>query len=205
MTKQAIGIMGGTFDPIHNGHLLTAECAAYQYNLEKVIFVPSANPPHKTEQKITDAEQRYLMATLATISNPKFSVSKIEIKRDGLSYTIDTVREFKKIYPNHKLFFITGTDAIMEIFDWKEPQDLLQEADFIAASRPGYSLGNIEEKISGTYKEEIHLLKIPGLAISSTNIRHRVKEGRPIRYQLPESVENYIRQKNLYRGQLNVD
>ncbi len=205
MTKQAIGIMGGTFDPIHNGHLLTAECAAYQYNLEKVIFVPSANPPHKTEQKITDAEQRYLMATLATISNPKFSVSKIEIKRDGLSYTIDTVREFKKIYPNYKLFFITGTDAIMEIFDWKEPQDLLQEADFIAASRPGYSLGNIEEKISGTYKEEIHLLKIPGLAISSTNIRHRVKEGRPIRYQLPESVENYIRQKNLYRGQLNVD
>ncbi len=205
MTKQAIGIMGGTFDPIHNGHLLTAECAAYQYDLERVIFVPSANPPHKIEQKITDAEQRYLMATLATISNPKFSVSKIEIKRDGLSYTIDTVREFKKIYPNHKLFFITGTDAIMEIFDWKAPQDLLQEADFIAASRPGYSLGNIEEKISGTYKEEIHLLKIPGLAISSTNIRQRVQEGRPIKYQLPESVENYIRQKNLYRGQLNVD
>ena len=205
MTKQAIGIMGGTFDPIHNGHLLTAECAAYKYNLEKVIFVPSGNPPHKTEQKITNAEDRYLMATLATISNSKFSVSKIEIKREGLSYTIDTVREFKKMYPDHKLFFITGTDAIMEIFDWKSPRNLLQEADFIAASRPGYSLGDIKEKITGTYKEEIHLLKIPGLAISSTNIRQRVREGRPIKYQLPESVENYIKQKNLYRGQLNVD
>ncbi|WP_027338627.1 nicotinate-nucleotide adenylyltransferase [Halonatronum saccharophilum] len=197
--KKGIGIMGGTFDPIHNGHLLTAQCAAYQHNLEKVIFVPSGNPPHKTEKKITDAQERYVMALLATMSNPIFDVSRIEIDREGLSYTVDTVREFKKIYPDRKIYFITGADAILEIFTWKNPEKLLEETEFIAASRPGYCLSQLGQKIYDSYRETIHPLQIPGLAISSTDIRARVEEGRPIKYQLPESIEAYIKKHNLYR------
>ncbi|GAB6138363.1 nicotinate-nucleotide adenylyltransferase [Halanaerobaculum tunisiense] len=196
--RLAIGIMGGTFDPIHNGHLVTAECAAYQYNLDEVIFVPSANPPHKTEQQITKAEDRFRMVTLATMSNSKFKVSRIEIEREGLSYTIDTVWEFKRRYPQAEIYFITGADAILEIFTWKNPEELLEEAQFIAASRPGYSLSQLGQEIYDSYRDSIHLLKIPGLAISSTDIRQRVKSNRPIKYQLPEEIEYYINKHDLY-------
>ncbi|OCL25243.1 nicotinic acid mononucleotide adenylyltransferase [Orenia metallireducens] len=197
--QKVIGIMGGTFDPIHNGHLLTAECAAYQYNLDEVIFVPSGNPPHKVEKRITDAEDRYLMCMLAIMSNPKFRVSRMEIDRVGLSYTIDTVREFKKLYPEAKIYFITGSDAILEIFTWKDPEDLLQEAEFIAATRPGYCLSELGQDIYDSYLNSIHPLEIPGLAISSTDIRERIIQGRPIKYQLPETVEMYIKKHNLYK------
>ncbi|GAB6100226.1 nicotinate-nucleotide adenylyltransferase [Halanaerocella petrolearia] len=196
--KLTIGIMGGTFDPIHNGHLLTAECAAYQYDLDQVIFVPSGNPPHKTEQRITDAEDRYVMALLATMSNPKFTVSRIEIDRTGLSYTIDTVRAFKEIYPEAEIYFITGADAILEIFTWKNPEELLKEAKFIAASRPGYSLSKLGQEVYDSYRDSIHILEIPNLAISSTDIRHRIEAGRTIKYQLPEEVEAYIGKHDLY-------
>ncbi|WP_018247823.1 nicotinate-nucleotide adenylyltransferase [Orenia marismortui] len=197
--EKVIGIMGGTFDPIHNGHLLTAECAAYQYDLDEVIFVPSANPPHKVEKNITDAEDRYVMALLATMSNPKFRVSRMEMERKGLSYTIDTVREFKKLYSTAKIYFITGSDAILEIFTWKEPEELLKQAEFIAATRPGYCLSQLGQKLYDDYRDAIHPLEIPGLAISSTDIRQRIIEGRPIKYQLPETVEMYIKKHNLYR------
>ena len=195
---QVIGIMGGTFDPIHNGHLVTAECASYQYDLDKVVFVPSGNPPHKTDKRITNAQDRYSMALLATMSNPKFRVSRIEIDRAGLSYTIDTVMEFKKIYPGAKIYFITGADAILEIFTWKSPEILLKEVEFIAASRPGYCLSQLGKEIYDEYRDSINLLEIPGLAISSTNIRTRVKNERPIKYQLPEEVEAYISKHGLY-------
>ncbi|ADL12120.1 nicotinate-nucleotide adenylyltransferase [Acetohalobium arabaticum] len=194
-----LGIMGGTFDPIHNGHLVTAEAAAYQYELDKVVFVPSANPPHKTEQKITDAEDRYIMTILATMNNSKFGVSRLEIDRGGLSYTIDTVQTFKEMLDNVDLYFITGADAILEIFTWKKAEQLLQECKFIAATRPGYSLSKLEEGIYEEYKEKIFQLKIPGLAISSTDIRNRVKIGRPIKYQLPNTVEAYIKKRKLYK------
>ncbi|MGM0369888.1 MAG: nicotinate-nucleotide adenylyltransferase [Bacillota bacterium] len=197
-TDQVIGIMGGTFDPIHNGHLVTAECASYQYDLDKVVFVPSGNPPHKTDKKITDAEDRYSMALLATMSNPKFRVSRMEIDRTGLSYTVDTVRAFKEKYPGAHFYFITGSDAILEIFTWKAPEELLKEVEFIAASRPGYCLSQLGQEIYDEYRDNIHLLEIPGLAISSTDIRGRVKEGRPIKYQLPEEVQAYIDKHNLY-------
>ena len=195
---QVIGIMGGTFDPIHNGHLVTAECASYQYDLDKVVFVPSGHPPHKTEKRITNAEDRYSMALLATMSNPRFRVSRIEIDRKGLSYTIDTVREFKKIYPQAKIYFITGADAILEIFTWKAPNVLLEEVEFIAASRPGYCLSQLGQEIYDEYRDSINLLEIPGLAISSTDIRTRIRQGRPIKYQLPEEVEAYIKKHGLY-------
>lgn len=194
-----LGIMGGTFDPIHNGHLVTAEAAAYQYELDKVIFVPSANPPHKTEQKITDAEDRYIMTILATMNNPKFGVSRLEIDRGGLSYTIDTVRTFKEMLDKVDLYFITGADAILEIFTWKKAEQLLQECKFIAATRPGYSLSKLQEGVYEEFKEKIFQLKIPGLAISSTDIRNRVKIGRPIKYQLPNAVEAYIKKRKLYK------
>ena len=196
--NQVIGIMGGTFDPIHNGHLVTAECASYQYDLDKVVFVPSGNPPHKTDKRITNAQDRYSMALLATMSNPKFRVSRIEIDRAGLSYTIDTVMEFKKIYPGAKIYFITGADAILEIFTWKSTEILLKEVEFIAASRPGYCLSQLGKEIYDEYRDSINLLEIPGLAISSTNIRTRVKNERPIKYQLPEEVEAYISKHGLY-------
>ncbi|MBM7623118.1 nicotinate-nucleotide adenylyltransferase [Sporohalobacter salinus] len=194
-----LGIMGGTFDPIHNGHLVTAEAAAYQYDLDKVVFVPSANPPHKTEQEITDAEDRYIMIILATMNNSKFGVSRLEIERGGLSYTIDTVQTFKKALDNVELYFITGADAILEIFTWRKAEKLFQECKFIAATRPGYSLSKLQGGIYEEYKDKIFQLKIPGLAISSTDIRKRVKAGRPIKYQLPNTVEAYIKQGKFYQ------
>ncbi len=197
--EKVIGIMGGTFDPIHNGHLLTAECAAYQYNLDEVIFIPSGNPPHKIEKNISDAEDRYVMSLLATMSNSKFRVSRMEIEREGLSYTIDTVREIKKLHPGAKVYFITGSDAILEIFTWKNPEELLEEAEFIAATRPGYCISQLGQKIYDAYRKNIHILEIPGLAISSTDIRRRRQEGRPIKYQLPEAVEMYVKKHDLYR------
>jgi len=134
------------------------------------------------------------------MNNPKFKVSKIEIEREGLSYTIDTIKEFKSIYPGAEIYFITGADAILEIFTWKNHEDLLSEANFIAATRPGFCLSKLGKRIYDDCRDRIHTLKIPGLAISSTDIRNRVKEGRPIKYQLPIEVENYIKKHNLYKS-----
>ncbi|MGM0471877.1 MAG: nicotinate-nucleotide adenylyltransferase [Bacillota bacterium] len=197
-----LGIMGGTFDPIHNGHLVTAEEAADQYNLDKVLFVPSANPPHKTNQQISPAQDRYMMAVLATMNNSKFDVSRIEIERGGLSYTIDTIRRLKEALPKVELYFITGADAILDIFSWKEPEKLLEKCQFIAATRPGYSLDKLQEDTFKDYQEQILPLSIPRLDISATDLRQRVSKQRPIKYQLPESVAAYIYKRKLYhRGE----
>ncbi|SJZ93349.1 nicotinate-nucleotide adenylyltransferase [Selenihalanaerobacter shriftii] len=195
---KSLGIMGGTFDPIHNGHLVTAQAAAYQYDLDQVIFVPSANPPHKTEQKITNAEDRYIMVMLATMNNHKFNVSRIELEREGPSYTIDTVRVFKELLGEVDIYFITGADAILEIFTWKKAHQILKECKFIAATRPGYSLSKLKDGIYEKYRNQIFQLEIPGLAISSTDIRQRVQNKRPIKYQLPSAVEAYIKKRRLY-------
>ncbi|KXS43804.1 MULTISPECIES: nicotinate-nucleotide adenylyltransferase [unclassified Candidatus Frackibacter] len=195
---KRIGIMGGTFDPIHNGHLVTAEAAAYQYELDRVVFVPSASPPHKNNQNITDAEERYTMVILATMTNPKFIVSRIELEREGPSYAIDTVRAVNGLFEEIEIYFITGADAILEIFTWKEAETLLKECRFIAATRPGYSLSRIKTGLYEKYQDQISLLKIPGLGISSTDIRNRVRAKRPIKYQLPQTVEAYIKKRKLY-------
>jgi len=203
---KRIGVMGGTFDPIHVGHLVTAEEAWKQFCLDLVLFVPSGNPPHKTDRRNLDPENRYLMTVIATATNPHFGVSRMEIDRPGPSYTIETVRELHRIYGrNTELYFITGADAILEILTWKEPEKVLREAIFIAATRPGYDLRKLEERLPEVEKARhdteprVMAMEIPALAISSTDIRRRVKEGKPVTYLVPEGVAEFIEKNGFYR------
>lgn len=199
-----IGIMGGTFDPIHFGHLVLAEEIRNNFGLDKIFFVPVGTPPHKGEYTITDKNLRYSMTLLASMSNPNFEVSKIEIESEEISYTINTIKKIKERLNNNEveIFFITGADAIMAIETWKDYRELLTLCNFIGATRPGINAEQLEEKISylrETYGATIHLTHIPGLAISSTDIRNRVKEGRSYKYLLPEAVEAFIIKNDLYR------
>ena len=197
-----IGIMGGTFDPVHYGHLVAAEGARYSFSLEKVIFVPAGAPPHKPGQLITDPRVRYRMTCLAVASNPFFCASDMEVEREGPSFTIDTVRSVMRRHPQTRVYFITGADALLEISTWKDFNILLSICNFVAATRPGYRLMELKEKLGplpDSLKQNISYMEVPALAISSTDIRQRVREGRPIKYLLPESVENYIFENNLYR------
>ncbi|HHW56900.1 MAG TPA: nicotinate-nucleotide adenylyltransferase [Clostridia bacterium] len=198
-----LGIMGGTFDPIHYGHLVTAEAVRAEFKLDKVIFVPAGNPPHKVKRKVTDKKHRYLMTILATITNPFFEVSTIEIDREGYTYTIDTIKEFKRSYgESTQIYFITGADAVLEILTWKSADELLKMCNFVAATRPGIESNKIDEelnKIRSLYGSVIYKVTVPSLAISSTDIRKRVAERRPIKYLLPESVERYIQKYGLYK------
>jgi len=193
-SEISIGIMGGTFNPIHYGHLVAAEEAREQFNLKEIVFVPCARPPHKNQQDIISPEDRYKMTCLAIRSNKYFKSSDIEIKREGMSYSEDTIIEFKKIYKDAKIFFITGADAIAEINTWKNASKLPRLCEFIAVSRPGHIL-----KIKEEYLKFIHILEIVGVAISSTEIRQRIHEGRSIKYLVPEEVENYIYKHGLYQ------
>ncbi|NPV29272.1 MAG: nicotinate-nucleotide adenylyltransferase [Firmicutes bacterium] len=200
MKGQRIGIMGGTFDPIHYGHLVTAEAAREKYGLERVIFVPSGHPPHKDAREVTDFWHRYLMVLLAVVSNPYFEVSRMEYDRGGVTYTIDTVREFRRLYgAGTELFFITGADAILEILTWKQPEELLAMCRFIAATRPGYDLRQLNSLLGEFYQGAVSVLEIPMLSISSSDLRRRVKTGLSIKYLVPEPVEFYIFQNGLYR------
>ncbi len=195
---RRLGVMGGTFDPIHHGHLLTAEEAAVQFGLEQVIFVPTGRPWMKADREVTPAEHRYLMTVIATASNPRFTVSRIEIDRPGPTYTVDTLRALREEHPGAELFFVTGADAMLEIFSWKDPAEILSLAHFIAATRPGYDLAHFEAE-APTAHPNVSVMNIPALAISSTDIRQRVREGRPIRYLVPEGVKSYIEKMGLYR------
>jgi nicotinate-nucleotide adenylyltransferase len=197
-----IGLMGGTFDPVHIGHLVTAEEARQQFALDYVIFVPTGVPPHKASGQVTSPEHRYLMVTLAVMSNPSFVVSRVEVDRKEPSYTVETVRHFAETEaPGANLFFITGADAILEILTWKDYAALMQLCTFIAVSRPGYSLDRLREtagRHGPDLLQKVHLLEIPALAISSTFIRERVALGRTIKYLTPEPVEQYIQKHGLY-------
>ncbi len=201
-----IGLMGGTFNPLHHGHLVAAQEALSQFELDQVIFIPASDPPHKVEDEIASAEDRYLMTVIATASNNKFFVSRIEIDRKGKSYTIDTVRELRKIYGKQvSLYFITGADAILEILTWKDTEEIISLASFIAATRPGYDLSKIDELRDTLFESrqesnrKIFIMEVPALAISSTDIRHRVKKERPIDYLVPEGVSHYIIKHGLYK------
>jgi nicotinate-nucleotide adenylyltransferase len=192
--------MGGTFDPIHHGHLVTAEAALWAFGLDEVVFVPTGQPWMKTDREVTPAEHRYLMTVIATASNPRFSVSRVEVDRRGPTYTVDTLQELRREAEDEvELFFITGADAMLEILHWKDPEEVLSLAHFIAATRPGYDIARFEQE-APTRHPKVSVLNVPALAISSTDIRRRVREGEPIRYLVPEGVETYIRKFGLYGG-----
>ncbi|WP_053956983.1 nicotinate-nucleotide adenylyltransferase [Inediibacterium massiliense] len=197
-----IGIMGGTFDPIHYGHLVIAEQIRCEYDLEKIIFIPAGIPPHKADSCLTDGKHRYFMTLLATITNPHFEVSKIELESNEISYTIRTIEKLKKIYrEDTELFFITGADAICELGTWKSVDKLSRLCKFIAATRPGMNSSHVDEKIKELkqkYGTCIKKIDLPALAISSTDIRNRVSKGQSIKYLLPEPVEYYVYKNNLY-------
>lgn len=196
--------MGGTFDPVHYGHLVTAEEARTQCELSEVLFVPNRYPPHKSIDGVSDPEHRYRMTLLATATNPAFTVSRIEIDRPGPSYSIDTIKELRKTHGPRDLYYITGADAILQIVrgDWERSAELLTLCQYIAASRPGFPL-DVEDlrryNATGTTLDNLHIMEIPALAISSTDIRRRLAAGRPIRYLVPDAVEAYIIKHGLYR------
>lgn len=199
---RKIGIMGGTFDPIHYGHLVTAEAAFHEFGLDRIFFIPSGDPPHKTNHHVTDAKTRLLMTHLATASNPHFFTLDMEVERPGYSYTVDTLTALHQRYPEIEWYFITGADAFSEILTWKEPEKILHLCQCVAATRPGYSRRKVLDQIRVLLDNDtssIHFLEVPALTISSSDIRERVRAGKPITYLLPAEVEHYIRKHQLYQ------
>jgi len=194
-----VAIMGGTFDPIHYGHLIAAEEARLRFHLDEVVFMPCGQPAHKPSYEVTPAEERYLMVVLATASNPHFSVSRLEIERPGPSYAIDTIRRLKaQLEPHAELFFITGADAILEIETWHKNGQLLEECRFVAVARPGYDLQRLEERLGPEQASRVARLQLPGVDISSTELRARLAAGESIRYLTPQPVADYIAKRQLY-------
>ncbi|MFA7620961.1 MAG: nicotinate-nucleotide adenylyltransferase [Aminobacteriaceae bacterium] len=198
--RRNIGIMGGTFDPIHFGHLLAAEESRTMVGLDEVIFVPAGDPAHKRLRRVASCEDRYVMTLLTTLGNPNFTPSRIEIDRNEPSHTVDTLREMRHWYAPDEVdfFFITGLDAVLSMNTWKEYAELPGLCKIVAVNRPGYAkkeLDALPEELRGA----IIPLEIPLLSISSTEIRRRIEEGRSIKYLLPEAVEQYIYKKGLYR------
>ena len=188
---RKIGLLGGTFDPVHIGHLLMARSALETLGLDRVIFIPSCVPPHKKSPTLFSAEDRLRMVRLATKGNPQFKVSDFEIKKGGKSYSVDTVRHFHKIFsPATKLFFIVGGDAIKQLDTWKDVGELKQLCSFVSVNRPGYPRGET--------KLQYHAVTMNGIEMSSTEIRKRILQGKSIQYLVPDSVLRYIRQNNLY-------
>lgn len=192
--RQRIGIMGGTFDPIHNGHLVAASEVQSVFGLDEVIFVPTGNQPFKQDRKVALAEHRYLMAVIATASNPRFSVSRVDIEREGMTYTIDTLRELREYHPDADFFFITGADVLPQILKWKNSEELWDMAHFVGVTRPGHRLDT-----SGLPADGITLVEVPAMAISSTDVRKRVMQGTSPWYLVPEGVVQYIAKYKLYK------
>lgn len=187
--------MGGTFDPIHLGHLVAAETARADLDLDEVVFIPAGHPWQKDDPTTTPGEHRYLMTVLATAANPAFSVSRIEVDREGITYTVDTLRRMRARIPDGRLVFITGADAILSILTWKDAEECLRLADFVAATRPGHDLSGLE---ASGLMGRVRVFDVPALAISSTDIRQRFEAGRSVSYLIPREVEQYARKHGLY-------
>lgn len=195
MNRPRLGVMGGTFDPVHHGHLVAASEVAAEFALDEVIFVPTGKPSFKQDADVTLPEHRYLMTVIATASNPRFTVSRVDIDRAGLTYTVDTLRDLKAQRGDADLFFITGADAIAQILTWKDADELFTMAHFVGVTRPGHALS-----VDGLPGEHVSVLEIPALAISSTDIRARARVGKPVWYLVPDGVVQYIGKHGLYRG-----
>jgi nicotinate-nucleotide adenylyltransferase len=192
--------MGGTFDPIHNGHLVAASEVADRFDLDEVVFVPTGQPWQKRGRRVTPAEDRYLMTVIATASNPRFWVSRVDIDRGGLTYTKDTLRDLHTLYPDSELYFITGADALASILTWQDVEELFSLARFVGVSRPGYELdgGHIAAAFSSLPSNALTLLEVPALAISSSDCRARAAQNRPIFYLVPDGVVQYVAKRGLY-------
>jgi nicotinate-nucleotide adenylyltransferase len=186
--------MGGTFDPIHHGHLVAASEVAGLFGLDEVVFVPTGEPWQKSGRQVSRAEDRYLMTVIATASNPRFSVSRVDIDRGGPTYTIDTLTDLQDQRPDAELFFITGADALSQILSWRDSERCFELAHFIGVTRPGFTLGDahLPEGV-------VSLVEVPALAISSTDCRDRVVRGMPVWYLVPDGVVQYIEKRGLYR------
>ena len=195
-----LGIMGGTFDPIHNGHLVAAEQAFDDLGLDLVVFMPAGRPAFKLDKKVTSGEDRYAMTLLATSDNPHFTASRFEIDREGVTYTADTLRLLHGIYPdNVRFYFITGADAIADIVTWRDAADIARLARIVAATRPGYDLSHAQKVIEESgLPFDVTYLEIPAPAISSTYLRMRAELGQSLRYLTPDTVTGYIRKHGLY-------
>ena len=190
-----LGILGGTFNPPHIGHLIVAESVRDQLKLDKILFVPSYSPPHKLYSQVALPTQRYEMVEIALEKNRNFSASDIEIAREGKSYTIDTINSLISIYPGSQLYLIIGLDNLMDFSDWKSPNDIISKVELVVTNRPGY---NVEVK--NEFKRYATIVKVPSIDISSSDIRRRVKMGRSIRYLVPFEIEQYIFKKGLYKS-----
>jgi nicotinate-nucleotide adenylyltransferase len=198
MGHRRIGIMGGTFDPIHHGHLVAASEVQGRFQLDEVVFVPTGQPWQKG--LVSPAEDRYLMTVIATASNPRFSVSRVDVDRDGPTYTIDTLRDLSAIYGSDtELFFITGADALAKILSWKDALEMLSIAHFIGVTRPGFDLSD-----DHLPDDSVTLVEVPAMAISSSDCRIRVAAGKPVWYLVPDGVVQYIAKRRLYARGGNV-
>jgi nicotinate-nucleotide adenylyltransferase len=193
--QHKIGIMGGTFDPIHHGHLVAASEVADRFALDEVLFVPTGQPWQKADRAVSPAEDRYLMTVIATASNPRFSASRIDINRGGPTYTVDTLSELHEAMPDAALYFITGADALAQILSWRDVDRVFRYAHFVGVTRPGYELED-DHLPAGVAS----LVEVPAMAISSTACRERVARGRPVWYLVPDGVVQYITKRNLYRA-----
>ncbi|MDQ1622932.1 MAG: nicotinate-nucleotide adenylyltransferase [Actinomycetota bacterium] len=189
--RLRLGVMGGTFDPIHHGHLVAASEVAAKFDLDEVVFVPTGQPWQKTAKKVSEPEHRYLMTVIATASNPSFTVSRVDVDRPGPTYTIDTLRDLRTLRPDADLFFITGADALAQILSWKDIDELWSLAHFVGVTRPGHVL-------DGMGRTDVSLLEVPAMAISSTDCRARVAAGNPVWYLVPDGVVQYIAKYGLY-------
>jgi nicotinate-nucleotide adenylyltransferase len=188
--------MGGTFDPIHHGHLVAASEVQSWFDLDEVVFVPTGQPWQKSDRDVSPAEDRYLMTVVATASNPRFSVSRVDIDRGGPTYTVDTLRDLAREYPGAELYFITGGDALAQILTWRNADEVFKLAHFVGCTRPGHQI--TELTLEGLPRERVTIVEIPALAISSTECRARVRSGEPVWYLVPDGVVQYIAKRSLY-------
>ena len=201
VARVRLGVMGGTFDPIHHGHLVAASEVAARFGLHEVVFVPTGQSWQKANRQVSAAEDRYLMTVIATASNPRFSVSRVDIDRGGDTFTVDTLTDLAALRgPQVDLFFITGADALSNILTWRGADELFDLARFVGVSRPGSPLQM--ETISHLPKDKVTLLEVPALAISSTDCRGRVRDGLPIWYLVPDGIVQYIQKRGLYRDEV---